>query len=102
MCMHAAPWPEPDPQVAAVIEAIYGTRKTPRPLAVLIRDRLGQGLGDEAVAPPVGARGKPGRGPPRPAVGAGAARGGQATHRPGGESGGGGGGLGKPPGPPPP
>ena len=68
MCMHAAPWPEPDPQVAAAIEAIYGTRKTPRPLAVLIRDRLGQWLDDEAFAAAFGTRGKPGWSPSRLAL----------------------------------
>jgi transposase len=66
--MHAAPWPEPDPQVAAAIEAMYGTRKTPRPLAVLIRDRLGQWLDDEAFAAAFGTRGKPGWSPSRLAL----------------------------------
>src|SRR5260370_857277 len=82
MCMHAAPWPEPDPQVAAAIEAMYGTRKTPRPLAVLIRDRLGQWLRERGFPPPVRRRGGAGRrrrgegggrrgggGPPRPRAG---------------------------------
>jgi hypothetical protein len=50
MCMQPAPWPEPDPQVAAAIEAMYGARRTARPLAVLIRDQLGQWLDDEAFA----------------------------------------------------
>src|SRR2546428_2312272 len=68
MCMHAAPWPEPAPQVAAAIEAIYGTGKTPRPLAVLIRDRLGQWLDDEAFAAAFGTRGKPGWSPSRLAL----------------------------------
>jgi hypothetical protein len=48
MSMRPVAWPEPDPQVAAAIDAMYGTRKTARPLAVLIRDRLGQWLSDEA------------------------------------------------------
>jgi hypothetical protein len=57
MCMQPAPWPEPDPQVAAAIGAMYGARKAARPLAVLIRDRLGQWLGDEAFAAAFGTAG---------------------------------------------
>ena len=34
MCMQPAAWPEPDPQIAA-IAAMYGVRKTARPLPVL-------------------------------------------------------------------
>ena len=68
MSMQPAPWPEPDPQVAAAIGAMYGTRKTARPLAVLIRDRLGQWLGDEAFAAAFGTRGKPGWSPSRLAL----------------------------------
>ena len=47
MCMQPVAWPEPDPQVAAAIAAMYGSRKTERPLAVLIRDWLGEWLRDE-------------------------------------------------------
>jgi len=68
MCMQPAAWPEPDPQVAAAIEAMYGVRKTARPLAVLVRDRLGQWLGDEAFAAAFGTRGKPGWSPSRLAL----------------------------------
>jgi transposase len=68
MCMQPAPWPEPDPQVAGAIEAMYGTRKTARPLAVLVRDRLGQWLGDEEFAAAFGTRGKPGWSPSRLAL----------------------------------
>ena len=68
MCMQPAPWPEPDPQVAAAIEAMYGVRKTPRPLAVQIRDRLGQWLEDETFAATFGTRGKPGWSPSRLAL----------------------------------
>jgi hypothetical protein len=39
--MPPAAWPEPDPQIAAAIAAKY-RGKRPRPVAVLIRDRLGQ------------------------------------------------------------
>src|SRR5712691_5456462 len=66
--MQPAPWPEPDSQVAAAIEAMYGARKTPRPLAVQIRDRLGQWLDDEAFAAAFGTRGKPGWSPSRLAL----------------------------------
>jgi transposase len=68
MCMQPAAWPEPDPLIAAAIAAMYGTRKTARPLAVLIRDRLGEWLGDEEFAAAFGARGKPGWSPSRLAL----------------------------------
>ena len=41
MSMQPAAWSEPDPQIAAAVAAMYARRKTPRPLAVQIRDRLG-------------------------------------------------------------
>ena len=65
--MQPAAWPEPDPQIAAAIAAKY-RGKRPRPLAVLIRDRLGQWLGDEAFAAAFGTRGKPGWSPSRLAL----------------------------------
>src|ERR1022692_1208506 len=68
MSMQPAPWPEPDPQVTAAIGAMYETRKTARPLAVLIRDRLGQWLDDEAFAAAFGTRGRPGWSPSRLAL----------------------------------
>ena len=68
MCMQPAAWPEPDPQVAAAIAAMYGARKTERPVAVQIRDRLGQWLGDEEFAAAFGIRGKPGWPPSRLAL----------------------------------
>ena len=68
MCMHPVVWPEPDRQVAVVIAAMYGGRKMERPLAVLIRDRLGQWLADEDFAAAFGARGKPGWSPSRLAL----------------------------------
>jgi transposase len=68
MCMQPVAWPEPDPQVAVVIAAMYGGRKTERPLAVLIRDRLGQWLADEDFAAASGTRGKPGWSPSRLAL----------------------------------
>jgi len=65
--MQPAAWPEPDPRVAAAIAAKY-RGKRPRPLAVLIRDRLGQWLEDEVFAAAFGTRGKPGWSPSRLAL----------------------------------
>ena len=45
--MRPVSWPEPDPLIAAAITGMYGSRKTERPLAVAIRDRLGQWLAEE-------------------------------------------------------
>jgi transposase len=67
MCMQPAAWPEPDPQIAAAIAAKY-RGKRPRPLAVQIRDRLGQWLDDEAFAAAFGDRGRPGWSPSRLAL----------------------------------
>ncbi len=67
MSMHPAPWPEPDPQIAVAIAAKY-RGKRPRPLAVQIRDRLGQWLDDEDFAAAFGVRGKPGWSPSRLAM----------------------------------
>ena len=60
--MQPAAWPEPDPLVAAAIAAKY-RGKRPRPLAVLIRDRLGEWLHDEDFAAAFGVRGRPGWSP---------------------------------------
>ncbi len=67
MCMQPAAWPEPDPLIAAAIAATY-TGKRPRPLAVQIRDRLGQWLADEEFAAVFGTRGRPGWPPSRLAL----------------------------------
>ena len=66
--MQPALWPEPDPQIAAAIKAMYGSRKTGRPLAAEIRDRLGQWLADEGFAAAFGIRGRPGWAPSRLAL----------------------------------
>jgi transposase len=68
MSMQPVPWPEPDPQITTAIKAMYGSRKTERPLAVEIRDRLGQWLADEDFAAAFGDRGRPGWSPSRLAV----------------------------------
>src|SRR6266567_1951193 len=67
MCMHPAAWPEPDQRIAAAIAAKYRGRR-PRPLAVLIRDRLGGWLRDEDFAAAFGTRGRPGWSPSRLAL----------------------------------
>ena len=67
MCVQPVAWPEPDPQVAAAIAAKY-RGKRPRPLAVLIRDHLGEWLGDEDFAAAFGIRGRPGWSPSRLAL----------------------------------
>ena len=67
MCVHPVTWPEPDPQIAAAIAAKY-PGKRPRPLAVQVRDRLGQWLGDEEFAAAFGIRGRPGWSPSRLAL----------------------------------
>ena len=67
MSMQPAVWPEPDQLVAAAIAAKY-QGKRPRPLAVLVRDRLGQWLHDEDFAAAFGARGRPGWSPSRLAL----------------------------------
>ena len=65
--MQPAAWPEPDPLVAAAIAAKY-QGKRPRPLAGLIRDRLGEWLHDEDFAAAFGIRGRPGWSPSRLAL----------------------------------
>lgn len=66
--MQPVPWPEPDPQIVVAIGAMYGSRRTERPLAVEIRDRLGQWLADEQFAAVFGVRGRPGWSPSRLAL----------------------------------
>jgi transposase len=68
MSMQPAPWPDPDPVVAAAVQAIYGSRKTDRPLAVDVRDRLGEWLHDGDFAAAFGTRGRPGWSPSRLAL----------------------------------
>src|SRR5260370_32408881 len=67
MCVQPVPWPEPDPLIGAAMAAKY-SGKRPRPLAVLIRDRLGEWLGDEDFAAAFGIRGRPGWSPSRLAL----------------------------------
>ena len=67
MCVQPVAWPEPDPQIAAAIAAKY-PGKRPRPLAVQVRDRLGEWLADEEFAAAFGIRGRPGWSPSRLAL----------------------------------
>ena len=67
MCVQPVAWPEPDPQIAAAVAAKY-PGKRPRPLAVQVRDRLGQWLADEEFAAAFGIRGRPGWSPSRLAL----------------------------------
>jgi transposase len=67
MCVHPVAWPDPDPRIAAAIAAKY-PGKRPRPLAVQVRDRLGQWLRDEDFAAAFGDRGRPGWSPSRLAL----------------------------------
>jgi transposase len=60
MSLKPVPWPDPDPVVAAAIRGMYGSRKTEPPLAVTVRDRLGEWLHDEDFAAAFGVRGRPG------------------------------------------
>src|SRR5258708_38613392 len=65
MSMQPAAWPEPHPQIAAAVKAMYGSRKTERPLAVEVRDRLGQWGGGGGGAGAGGGRGRAGWVPAR-------------------------------------
>src|SRR6516165_1044249 len=67
MCVQPVAWPEPDRQIVAAIVAKY-RGKRPRPLAVQIRDRLGQWLADEQFAAAFGIWGRPGWSPSRLAL----------------------------------
>ena len=73
----ACPLAGADPQIAVAIRAMYGSRKTERPLAVEIRDRLGQWLADEDFAVRSGS-GQAGLGAVAAGAGDGLAAGGEA------------------------
>ena len=61
------PWPEPDPQIAGAIRAMYrGKREAP--LAVQVRDQLGELFSDEQFADAFERRGRPGWSPGRLAL----------------------------------
>lgn len=65
--MQPRPWPEPAPEVAAAIAAMYrGRREVPLPVAV--RDELGELFADSEFASAFGAEGRPGWSPGRLAL----------------------------------
>jgi hypothetical protein len=67
MSMRPMPWPEPAPELAAAIRAIYrGKRQVPLP--VRVRDELGEVFADEAFAGAFGKEGRPGCSPGRLAL----------------------------------
>jgi transposase len=66
MSMQPRSWPEPAPEVAAAVAAMYARRAAP--LAVTVRDRLGELFPDEEFAAAFGVRGRPGWSPGRLAL----------------------------------
>lgn len=66
MSMQPEPWPEPTPEVAAAVAVMY--RRRTAPLAVMVRDRLGELFPDEEFAAAFGVRGRPGWSPGRLAL----------------------------------
>ena len=62
MSVQPRPWPEPVPEIAAAIRAMYGGRRE-MPLPVQVRDQLGELFADAEFAAAFGARGKPGLSP---------------------------------------
>ncbi len=58
MSMRPQPWLQPGEEIAAAVRARYPGRKVP--LAVAIRDQLGELVTDEVFGAAFAARGKPG------------------------------------------
>jgi Transposase DDE domain/Transposase domain (DUF772) len=67
MSVQPRPWPEPAPEIAAAVAAMYKGKRE-RPLPVMVRDQLGEWLADEQFAGAYGKRGKPGWPPGRLAL----------------------------------
>jgi hypothetical protein len=61
------PWPEPAAEIAAAIKVMYGGKRE-KPLAVRVRDRLGELFPDAVFAEAFGRRGRPGWSPGRLAL----------------------------------
>jgi transposase len=61
--MQPVPWPAPSQEIAAAVQAMYRGRRAP--LAVVVRDELGELYADEAFAAAFGVRGRPGWSPGR-------------------------------------
>jgi transposase len=66
MSMQPQPWPGPSPDVAAAVRAMYRRRRAP--LAVVVRDELGELFADERFAAGFGVRGRRGWSPGRLAL----------------------------------
>jgi transposase len=62
MSLKPAPFPEPDPLIAEAVRDSW-PRPDDQPLAVAVRDRLGEWLKDEDFAAAFGVRGRPGYSP---------------------------------------
>src|ERR1039458_9344207 len=67
MSVQPRPWPQPAPEIAAAVAAMYRGKRE-RPLPVVVRDQLGEWLADEQFAGAYGVRGKPGWPPGRLAL----------------------------------
>jgi transposase len=67
MSVVSQPWPQPAPQLAEAVAAMYRGKRE-RPLPVLVRDKLGEWLSDEQFTGAYGVRGKPGWSPSRLAL----------------------------------
>ena len=67
MSVQPQPWPQPAPEIAAAVAVMYRGKRE-RPLAVMVRDQLGEWLTDEQFAGAYGVRGKPGWPPGRLAL----------------------------------
>jgi transposase len=67
MSMQPTIWPEPDPQIAQAINAIYRGKRQ-RPLPVRIRDELGELFADAEFTGAFGTEGRPGWSPGRLAL----------------------------------
>lgn len=65
--MQPRPWPEPAPEVAAAIAAMYRGRRQ-APLPVTVRDELGELFADSEFVSAFGAEGRPGWSPGRLAL----------------------------------
>jgi hypothetical protein len=67
MSVQPRPWPQPAPEIVVAVAAMYRGKRE-RPLAVMVRDQLGEWLADEQFAGAYGVRGKPGWPPGRLAL----------------------------------
>ncbi|WP_433425902.1 IS1182 family transposase [Microtetraspora malaysiensis] len=65
--MQPRPWPDPDPQIAAAIQAMHRGKRE-KPLPVRVRDELGELFADAEFAVAFGIEGKPGWSPGRLAL----------------------------------